>query len=331
MGDTPPSLTDSPKAKRVFIVACRRSGTTWVTMLLSQHPQVVGVQQSSFFHRVDYLAKYLDEDVKYGRHIITAEAKADSGKQDAAVSSELARRPIRAAIPLERFHYHMRAFAEEVYDRLAQCTDDTLAVVDHQPENVRSWKHIIEIFPDAYFLHVVRDPRSVYSSYVHSAKSWSNPATFPTDPRAFSAEWKSDVSVGREIRLRTERHLEVRYEELIANGPAQLRRIHEFLGLEASDEERVEAIEACSLDRLRASAHGPRDFFRKGQARGWKAEVPRSRVEVIEYECGPLMDELGYARNFVKGNSKPLSMRVRDKFRHLRWSLQRRVRRQGSA
>lgn len=322
----------SSKPKHVFIVACRRSGTTWVTMLLSQHPRVVGVQQSSFFHRVNYLAQYLDEEVKYGRHVLTAAGSNGAGSASGDTSAELQRKAIRDVVPLERFHHHIRGFAEEVYERLANCAEGTLAVVDHQPENVRAWKHIIEIFPDAYFLNVVRDPRSVYSSYYHSARTWSNRETFTSDPTEFAAEWKLDVSGGREIRLRTDRYLEVRYEDLLGNGPSELRRIHEFLELPTSDEQCRDAIEACSLDRLRKSSHGPRGFFRKGEAKGWRSELPRSKVARIEYETASLMTELGYERAFVTGNQKPFPMRVRDFIRRKRWALQRRLaRRAGSA
>ena len=314
-----------PKAKRVFIVACRRSGTTWATMLLSQHPRVVGIQQSSFFHRVDYLGDYLGEEVKYGRHIITA---ADSAS---AESAELRRRPIRNVMPLSRYHHYIRPFAEEVYDRLAECGEDTLAVIDHQPENAHSWKNIIEIFPDAYFLHVVRDPRSVYSSYAHSARTWSNHKTFTSNASDFAAEWRTEVSSAREIPLRTDRYLEVRYEDMLANGPEELRRIHEYLELPSSEQQCREAIAACSLDRLRKSGHGPRGFFRKGQASGWRSEVPRSKVEVIEFDCASLMSELGYDRAFVTGPQKPFSMRVRDFLKRPLWALRRRLSRLRSA
>ena len=330
MSDSSPA----PKAKRVFIVACRRSGTTWVTMLLSQHPQVVGVQQSSFFHRVDYLGKYLDEEVKYGRHIITAADSSTDQDTEATPdddSAQLERRPVRNLVPISRFHDYIRPFAEEVYDQLAQCAEDARAVIDHQPENVRSWKHIVEIFPDAYFLHVVRDPRSVFSSYVHSARSWSNPETFTCDPTVFSREWQDDVYAGREIPLRTDHHLEVRYEDLVANGPAELARIHEFLDLPSSPQKCTQAVDACSLDRLRKSGHGPSGFFRKGQAQAFSTELSRSMIETIEYDCAGLMQELGYEPTLANGGPRPLSMRLRNRLKRILWMCHRAVRRPGSA
>ena len=38
-------MSDSREIQPVFIVGCPRSGSTWMTLLLSQHPEIAAFQQ----------------------------------------------------------------------------------------------------------------------------------------------------------------------------------------------------------------------------------------------------------------------------------------------
>ncbi len=306
------SDTAAGTTKRVFVVGCRRSGTTWVTMLLSHHPGAAGIQQSSFFERVDNLANWIDEQVKYGRTVLTADQSAGDDR-----AAGLARQPLGSVVTMERFYHHMRPLAEEVYGQIAECAPDALAAVDHHPENVRYWKHILQVFPDAWFVHVVRDPRSVFSSYRHAALSFSSSNIFTTDAIEFAEEWTREVSKGRAIADATDRYIEIRYEAMRENGAEELLRLFEKLGLPADLELSQRAIDACSMDKLKQTAHGPKGFFRKGEVAGWQRELSRAQVEIVEYGCEPLMAELGYERT-TPGGDKPRAVRVHERRRQTR-------------
>lgn len=302
MSQPQPMPQPAPKLKHVFIVAVRRSGTTWVTMLMAQHPQVVGLQQSSFFYCLRQFSSYFEpREGVYGRHILTAgegAAKADAGLDRKAISS---------VISMDRMHHYVRPLAEEVYRELAASAEGALAVVDQQPENVHSWERILEIFPEAYFLNVTRDPRSVFSSFVQCSKTWSNREAFSRDPIRFGNEWNGDIKLARSIQEKTDRYHELSYERLKRDGVEELGRLHEFLELPTSTEMCQSAIEACTMGKLQDSSHGPKSFFRKGEVDGWRKELSRGDIAIIEHMCFDFMEELSYERHVVQDRQVPFA------------------------
>jgi hypothetical protein len=116
-----------------------------------------------------------------------------------------------------------------------------------------------EIFPDAKFIHIVRDGRAVASSYLHinewQWRGWYGPYSWrygplsPEDQAAWEATGKSFAALaGLQWRIHTraidaaralvdpERFLQVRYEDFCDQPLESCRRVVEFAELESSPE-----------------------------------------------------------------------------------------------
>jgi hypothetical protein len=171
------------------------------------------------------------------------------------------------------------------------------------------------VFPDAYFLHVVRDPRSVYCSQKSAAKSWADPTRFAYDPFSIGEEWVHDVTRARKIAEATPRYHEVRYESLRREPVKGLGAILRWLELPHDEALCERAVAACSLENLRKGDHAPKGFFRKGEVSGWKAEMSRGELRALEHVAGAAMREFGYEPTTPAGAPAPLSVR---------WKLARR-------
>jgi hypothetical protein len=112
-----------------------------------------------------------------------------------------------------------------------------------------------EVFPDAKFIHIVRDGRAVSSSYLHinewQWRGWYGPHSWrygplsPEDQAAWEASGRSFIALaGIQWRLHTRaietaragvdqhRYLEVRYEDYCADPWATCRRVLDFSELE---------------------------------------------------------------------------------------------------
>jgi hypothetical protein len=112
-----------------------------------------------------------------------------------------------------------------------------------------------EVFPDAKFIHIVRDGRAVASSYLHinewQWRGWYGPHSWrygplsPEDQAAWEASGRSFIALaGIQWRLHTRaietaragvdpnRYLEVRYEDYCADNWAICRRVLDFAELE---------------------------------------------------------------------------------------------------
>lgn len=308
------------ETKRVFIVGCRRSGTTWMMLLLAHHPQVVALQQIDFFRRLAHLGRWFDTREAFGMRALTRELAKGVSPEDE--SRGLKRIPLSDVVSEDGFFDAVRPLAEGVYDSFASCNPEPLAVVEQTPEYVQVWDKILKVFPDAYFLHIVRDPRSVFCSHRNAAKSWADPTRFSYDPIEVAGEWTGDVTRARSIAGATERYMELRYEDLRAKPEEGLSRIHRWLEL-PSDVESVEgAVNACSIDKMRGSTHAPRGFFRKGEVEGWRRELKTVDLQLLEFIAGELMRELGYEPE-TRTLNMPWRLRLRLSKQNLRRGLTR--------
>ncbi len=295
--------------RHVFIVGCRRSGTTWTMLLLAQHPEVVALQQIDFFRRLKRFSSWFDSDERYGMCVLGK--NLTQGLHGSDTKSGLDRVPLASVLPRELYLRHARELANDVYDHFADCQDNTRVLVEQTPEYVQVWEDVLEIFPDATFLHVVRDPRSVFCSHRSAAKSWADPTRFSHDPLSVAQEWCDDVRRARAIASKTDRYLEVHYEALRKDSVEGLGEIFGFLGLDADRDLCAQAVEACSLEKMRGSSTAPAGFFRTGRTEGWRDEMSSAELHAVEYVAGDLMRELGYETVHAGVIPPPLRLRVR--------------------
>lgn len=111
-------------------------------------------------------------------------------------------------------------------------------VVLKNPNHSFRIKVLLDIFPEAKFIHIVRDPYVVYPSSIHLVKSLSRvhslqrPTFEGLDQRVLATyvDLYRKVDEGREL-VDPARFYELRYEDLIADPEGQLRRLYEHLRL----------------------------------------------------------------------------------------------------
>ena len=291
----------------VFIVGFPRSGTTWVSWLMAQHPAVLSCQQGGIFHALQPLRGWWSAQGEYAKAVVGL----GDGMERADMTGALG--PAGPAL---------RPLVRGVFERVAALDDDASVVVEQTPENLVQVDFISEVLPEARFLHVVRDPRSVLCSLQKAVASWADPGGFPTSPVEFSRMWCEYMERAEALDRASDRYLEVRYEDLLADGPPHLEKIWSWLGLESDPQLRAKAVENCRIDNLRQKATAPRGFFRQGTSEGWRQELAGSQLRIVEYVAGEAMAARGYQRALAVRSRPPLRMRTWDlSSRILRWTL----------
>lgn len=290
-------MEDTKQPKRVFIVGSARSGTTWLNLLLFQHPAVAAATET---------------------HVFSTYIKALNDTWNFHTASGGA---LPKLISRDDFDQMLRDLASSVFEKIKESKPGAQVAVEKTPVHVRYGESIHTIFPDAYFLHIVRDPRAVANSMIQASRSWAANWA-PSNPTSAAQRWKRNVSAGREIASITPNYKEVRYEALISQGPEILQEIFAWLDL-SGDRAYCEAIiEACRIDNIKEG----RDTFqrlsgdskkgsvgaRKGTADSWKSEMSERKIRRIEAVAGDLMEELNYQRAFPGRTTKPLGLRARE-------------------
>ena len=151
-----------------------------------------------------------------------------------------------------------------------------------------------QLFPDARFVHLVRDGRDAALSFLSvpagiMTEGWGH----PRDAAGFACQWATEVRAARELgrRVGTARYLEVGYEALVAEPEAGLRGICAFLGL-AYDEAMVDyagKTESARKEHQQRLNEPPRVGVRN-----WRTEMAPADVAAFEAVAGDLLHELGY-------------------------------------
>ena len=293
--------------KLVVVGGCPRSGTTWLQLLLAQHPDVATCNETYLFVYIDNLHQRWEQEHR---------------------SSQVRSVGLSHVLSGHEFYELCRNFAVSVVTKIQERRPGAQVVMEKDPGNILRGELILRLFPDAYFLHVVRDPRSVVSSLLAAWSGWGK-SWAPRSVVTAARRWQEAIEAGDRLAKSTDRYRVVRYESLLSNGPDELAKILSWLELTQSADFPARAIEVCQIDRLRtASAETfapwalekePEAFFRRGEAESWRRELTPSQVRIIEYLLGDLMVGLDYPRETGTRLRKPVAVRAREVYDATEW------------
>ena len=209
----------APAKNHIFIVGVPRSGTTLMRDLISRHPQVA-MPQDEFqlipflIKRFGHKAAFDDTDVDRYLAILKRSAFYHHRKDETPLDDW---RPAGSTLP-EIISETLQHFAPT-----KKRSSDVSFVGDKTPNNLLHLKEILECFPGAKFIHVVRDPRDVALS---SRKAWKKSLV-----RA-AFQWQRGVYAANNFsHEHPDAILTVRYEDLLADSCVELSAVCKFLDL----------------------------------------------------------------------------------------------------
>lgn len=258
----------------IVIGGCPRSGTTLLRRLLDEHPNIVCGPETSALLPVRPSAAELAFSYDLGADEVAAllaGARSQSGFVVAFFELVAARRG---------------------KGRWAEKT----------PLNVRHVAWIFRHFPNARFIHVLRDGRDVVCSLrSHPVRRFVDGAwTSVPQNRTVAAcirQWLTLTGEGMPWRA-DPRYLEVRYEDLVNDPEATMRRVMAFVG-EQFDE-------AWLAARLAAQSAGSGAAPAKPNAAGtistgsigrWRRDLSPAEIALIRERATPRLIALGYESN----------------------------------
>ncbi len=202
----------------------------------------------------------------------------------------------QAGIPPDRVEGAIRAFVEAF---LGEADEPGVRLAEKTPHNVLWIGLLARLFPDAQFIHIVRDGRAVAASLVE--QDWcgedGQPLWYCRSHEAAAGYWDAVVQRARyESVCAPGRTLEIRYEDLVTDPEHTMRRVLDFTGApwdpavleHHRTDQRFSASES-------SSAQARRPLYTDALER-WRGRLSPSELETIEAVAGPLLHELGYTR-----------------------------------
>lgn len=269
----PSALLSSPTADRsrgVFVIGCPRSGTSILSWALAMHPNFWTSAES------DYLLRLFGEG-RVERIYRQVCERSDQGWLQ------------KQGVSFAEFAASVGLGAERLFDSRS----GGRRWVEATPSYTLMVEELLNLFPAASLLHIVRDGRAVVSSMLSSGfdTEWA------TDFEAACRTWVEYASLGRKaVAGHADRVIEVRHDSLTRKPWDELARVFAFLG-ERSAQSSVKMIltERINSSYGNASADDirtPKDPA-TAPARPWEAWTAAQQATFAEI-AGATMRELGY-------------------------------------
>lgn len=208
---TPPIATQVPQL--VFVGGSPRSGTTLLQNILDSHPEILGGPE--FLH-LEHIVQ-----VRNAMHESASKGWLDEFCGAEEVDGQFARLIEDFLFPLAHKH-EKRILSEKT------------------PSNILVFRELMDLFPNAHFIHVVRDPRAIAASMLQvgmrAEKKGQRLQGFTRDIGASARYIQRCLLAGdAAAKHAPDRLLTVRYESLVAEPAAETKRICKFLRVEWND------------------------------------------------------------------------------------------------
>ena len=172
---------------------------------------------------------------------------------------------------------------------------------DCTPENVAYIEPLALAFPEARFLHVVRDGRDVAASIAKRGLANAAARDEGRELEVAALLWEWFVKQGRRgCEAFSERSMEVRYEELVSDRGGSLERISAFIGHEV-DPARVEEFALGSVSKPNTSFEEDLEKGSFQPVERWRSSLSKEELARLEGLVGETLTELGYERSIESG------------------------------
>ena len=290
-----------PTTQRVFpfFVGCGRSGTTLLRAMFDSHPEMSIPPETQFILSMAIRRRRYErqDGIDIDPFLADVYRYTDLGERWRLGSEEV--RDAWSSEPPRDYPDAIRALFT-----LQAHRGGKKRYGNKTPIHVLSLPPLSRLFPEARFVHVLRDGRDVALSYLESDFG-------PDTVEGAALRWRHwtgrGVAAGR--RLGPERYREVRYEELVDEPERVARSICEFVMLDFDDAmlryaDRAEEI--LSGVTFPHSHQGLRLRPTKG-LRDWRSQMSAGDAVRFEALAGDLLSRLGYER---RAETFPRGMRL---------------------
>lgn len=270
----------------IFVLGCPRSGTTLLQLMLHSHARIAIPAETKFvIPAYARRCEFGDLEVRENRRAlaewITGERSTKFrvlGLDADAVVEEIVDGPptVGSAIGIV-FRAYARRFGKVRWG-------------DKRPSYFRQAGTLLRMFPDAQFVHLVRDGRDCVASLMEMP--WYDKDVY----HAISA-WRESIDRGRRLaeRLGPDSYYELQYERLVADPADELARLCGFLGEDFDPAmTRPEGIARQTVSPSKKWHRRTRDGVTTSRIGSWAERLDAWQISLAEAAFGERLAEYGY-------------------------------------
>lgn len=276
------------KDRPVFVGASPRSGTTLLRTMLNSHPDLAIPRESRFATKAFGLREFfgdLSNEQNRERCVKWIMQRRKSGFANLELDPEEAAARMMNAPGATIGSIIGTPFVMYAEARGAQRWGDK------RPAYIRNTGRLFSMFPDAQFVHLVRDPRGSTASMLKVG--WYEGSV----PNAAELWVRSiEAAVAAKAALRDDQFYELTYEDLLANPESEIKQLTAWLGLDPSGVS--DMLNFHKQNDVPASKYHWRvsEPIDPAAATGWTETLDQDALALVEHVAGAHMDRLGYQR-----------------------------------
>ena len=275
----------------IFVVGASRSGTTLLRLILNAHPSIAMPDELSYFtlfKRVPTPWNTTLDPRLYGTLIDRFLAQNE---------------PVLSGVDLGQLRIAMMEGPPTIRTPYAKALDAWAAAEgkpcwgEKTPHNVFYVPELYAMFPEARFVHMVRDPRAVVHSMNNFRRCSSNTV-------ANAGNWRTFMERGAAVLERTvpaSQRTTLHFEALTSTPEPVLLQLCNFLQIPFNPDmlafhERAGDYMHPVYTKLGGAQTVTKPINTKTKAR-WQTEMASIDVATVEYMCGTWMNVYGYDRS----------------------------------
>ncbi len=273
-----PKAFSSLAAPPVFITGYGRSGTTWTLDIFACHPKVCAIFETwlltrqegvvGVFHQPQWVSQYY-EDRREGIGL-------EHGAVQLVGYDEMAR--------------DLGALVAGWMTRRLRPGQSYL--VEKGPIDIPA---AAAMFPEARFVHVIRDGRDVALSHARAAASWAPEMNKKRPLASFARPWRQAVARRRiDGAALGDRYLEVRFEDMTRDVRSVASGLFEFAEIPLDGDTLELVSKKTSLSAYDESVRQS-GFRGEGRDGAWSEVMTPEDARSFDAEAGDLLVDLGYA------------------------------------
>lgn len=277
----------------VFIVGSPRSGTTLLKRMVNAHSTIAVTRETHWITRFYKRRAGLTPEGYLTDELLPL-LFAHKRFPHLRIKPEKVLKLLKHGRPV-----HYSEFVSGIFDLYGRKKKKSL-VADKTPPYVRSIGLLHELWPQARFVHLIRDGRNVCLSMLGwrmAHKAAGRRPTWKEDPVSTTALWwEWLVRSGRDAGKSLPRglYLEMKYENLVADPACELKALCSFLDV-PFEPAMLEYHRGRTSKDASLSANSAWLPPTKG-LRDWRSQMGSADLEKFEAVAGDLLDELGLER-----------------------------------
>ncbi len=276
----------------VFIVACPRSGTSWLQRMLIAYDSRIKTGPESFIFK-NYIApqiKAWDKGIKNDRpdlpHYLTR----------------------------DEFISKLRNYTVDLLDPMINKLNNGDLFIEKSSSHAIVLNTIQEMLPESKIINIIRDPRDVVASWLAASRTWAK-GKEAKSARELATFWKECILCAEEVKSKStsNKFLELRYEILLIDTFETLSGILRFLGFSVDKKKLNKVIQDHQIEKMKKGVgyqrlvvkgeiggkkgkvwNEPVGFFRKGKIGSWKEDLTLWEKYQVWKVSNKLMKKLNY-------------------------------------